>query len=201
MDSLDETILKYALQNAIGYNGRANPGSVTGRVLGERPDAKADVKGLNQAVMRIVKEVNALSLDQQKEKLATIAPELLVKEKKEREFKLPDLPDVKGNVVMRFAPNPSGPLHIGHSRVVMLTDEYVKRYGGRFINRFEDTDPARVDPEAYDIIPKTSNGSVPRSPRRTSSPTGWRSTTTWRRSCSRTGMRTCATATWRAGAS
>ena len=154
MDSLDETILKYALQNAIGYNGTANPGSVTGRVLGERPDMKADVKGLNQAVMRIVKEVNALSLDQQKEKLATIAPELLVKEKKEREFKLPDLPDVKGNVVMRFAPNPSGPLHIGHSRVVMLTDEYVKRYGGRFINRFEDTDPARVDPEAYDIIPE-----------------------------------------------
>jgi len=154
MDSLDDTILKYALQNAVGYNGRANPGSVIGRVLAERPDMKANVKELNQAVMRIVKEVNSLSLEQQKEKLAGIAPELLVKEKKEREFKLPELPDVKGSVVMRFAPNPSGPLHIGHSRVVLLTDEYVKRYGGRFINRFEDTDPARVDPEAYGIIPE-----------------------------------------------
>jgi len=152
MDGLDDVILKYALQNAVGYNGKANPGSVMGRVLAERPEMKANTKELNQAVMRIVKEVNALSLDKQKEKLAGIAPELLVKEKKEREFRLPDLRDVKGEVVMRFAPNPSGPLHVGHSRVVMLTDEYVKRYGGRFINRFEDTDPARVDPEAYDMI-------------------------------------------------
>ncbi|MDH4123911.1 MAG: glutamate--tRNA ligase, partial [Thermoplasmata archaeon] len=49
-------------------------------------------------------------------------------------------------------PNPSGPLHIGHSRVAFLNDEYVKRYGGRYINRFEDTDPARVDPAAFDMI-------------------------------------------------
>jgi glutamyl-tRNA synthetase len=152
MDSLDETILKYALQNAVGYNGKASPGSVIGRVLAEKPEMKARAKDINQAVMRIIKEVNALTPDQQREKLAAIAPELLVKEKKEREFKLPELPNVKGSVVMRFAPNPSGPLHIGHSRVVMLTDEYVKRYGGKFINRFEDTDPARVDPSAYDII-------------------------------------------------
>ena len=154
MDSLDDTILKYALQNAVGYNGKASPGSVIGRVLAEKPELKSKAKEVNQAIMRIIKEVNALTLEQQKEKLAKIAPELLVKEKKEREFRLPELPEVKGNVVMRFAPNPSGPLHIGHSRVVMLTDEYVKRYGGRFINRFEDTDPARVDPEAYDIIPE-----------------------------------------------
>ncbi len=52
-----------------------------------------------------------------------------------------------------MAPNPSGPLHIGHSRMAILNDEYVKRYGGICYNRFEDTDPARVDPSGYDSIP------------------------------------------------
>ena len=152
MDSLDDVILKYALQNAVAYNGKANPGTVTGRVLAERPELKKEVKEVNQLVMRIVNEVNQMTPDKQKEKLTSIAPELLVKEKKERDFQLPPLKNVKDHVVMRFAPNPSGPLHIGHSRVAFLNDEYVKRYGGRYINRFEDTDPARVDPEAYEFI-------------------------------------------------
>lgn len=152
MDSLDDIVLKYALQNAIGYGGKASPGSVIGKVLAERPELKPQVKEIGLTVKRIVQEVNSLSLEQQNSKLAGIAPELLVKEKREREHTLPELENVKGQVVMRFAPNPSGPLHVGHSRVVFLTDEYVKRYGGKFINRFEDTDPARVDPEAYDLI-------------------------------------------------
>ena len=49
---------------------------------------------------------------------------------------------------MRFAPGPSGPLHVGHSRAAVLNDEYVRRYGGRYILRLEDTDPARVMLEA-----------------------------------------------------
>jgi glutamyl-tRNA synthetase len=53
---------------------------------------------------------------------------------------------------MRFAPNPSGPLHIGHARAAVLNDAYVKQYGGRYILRIEDTDPKRVDPEAYGMV-------------------------------------------------
>jgi glutamyl-tRNA synthetase len=53
---------------------------------------------------------------------------------------------------MRFAPNPSGPLHIGHARAAALNDAYVKQYGGRYILRIEDTDPKRVDPEAYEMV-------------------------------------------------
>ncbi len=55
-------------------------------------------------------------------------------------------------VVMRFAPNPSGPLHIGHARAAVLNDAYVRQYGGRYILRIEDTDPKRVDPEAYAMV-------------------------------------------------
>jgi len=152
MDSMDDTVLKYALQNAIRYHGKANPGAVIGKVLAERPELKKEAEEINLLVKRIVEEVNGMSLEQQKERLSEIAPELLIKEKKEREFQLPPLNNVKDQVVMRFAPNPSGPLHIGHSRVAFLNDEYVKRYGGRYINRFEDTDPARVNPDAFDLI-------------------------------------------------
>jgi glutamyl-tRNA synthetase len=53
---------------------------------------------------------------------------------------------------MRFAPGPSGPLHLGHARAAILNDEYCRRYKGRMILRLEDTDPARVLPEAYGMI-------------------------------------------------
>src|SRR5512137_2930185 len=53
---------------------------------------------------------------------------------------------------MRFAPNPSGPLHLGHARAAVLNDAYVQRYGGKYILRIEDTDPKRVDPEAYRMV-------------------------------------------------
>jgi glutamyl-tRNA synthetase len=38
--------------------------------------------------------------------------------------------------------------------MAVLNDEYVKRYGGICYNRFEDTDPARIDPTGYDTIPE-----------------------------------------------
>jgi len=55
----------------------------------------------------------------------------------------------KGKVVMRFAPNPSGFLHIGHARAAFLNDILVKKYSGKLILRIEDTDPKRVDISAY----------------------------------------------------
>ncbi len=55
-------------------------------------------------------------------------------------------------MVLRFAPNPSGPLHIGHSRAAILNDEYAKRYEGNLVLRIEDTDPRRVDTDAYEMI-------------------------------------------------
>jgi glutamyl-tRNA synthetase len=65
---------------------------------------------------------------------------------------LASLPSAEGKVVLRFAPNPSGPLHIGHSRAAVLNQVYRKRYQGKLILRVEDTDPRRVDPLAYQMI-------------------------------------------------
>ncbi|OGS42907.1 MAG: glutamate--tRNA ligase [Euryarchaeota archaeon RBG_16_62_10] len=147
-------VRKYALQNAVLFEGRATAGAVLGKVMAENPDLRPKAREISAMARSIVEEVNGMGLEAQRKALEDLAPELLVKEVKKREAGLPELPDVKGEVRMRMAPNPSGPLHVGHSRMAILNDEFVKRYGGICYNRFEDTDPARIDPAGYDTIPE-----------------------------------------------
>ena len=73
---------------------------------------------------------------------------------KQHVHSLPPLESAENGVVMRFAPNPSGPLHLGHARAAVLNDAYVERYGGKYILRIEDTDPKRVDPDVYRMVPE-----------------------------------------------
>lgn len=128
--------------------------AVLGKVMAENAELKPKAKEISGLSKSIVNEVNKMSIEEQRTALEKLAPELLVKEAKHREMGLPDLKGVTGEVRMRMAPNPSGPLHVGHSRMAILNDEYVKRYGGICYNRFEDTDPARIDPSGYDTIPQ-----------------------------------------------
>jgi len=151
---MESTIRKYALQNALLYEGKATMGAVLGKVMAENPELRPRAKEVSALAKRIVDDVNRLAQEDQRKALEALAPELLIKEVKTRETGLADLPDVKGEVRMRMAPNPSGPLHVGHSRMAILNDEFVKRYGGICYNRFEDTDPARIDPNGYDTIPE-----------------------------------------------
>ena len=44
---------------------------------------------------------------------------------------------------LRFAPSPTGYLHVGGARTALLNWLYAKRYGGQFLLRIEDTDRAR----------------------------------------------------------
>ncbi|MEM3059565.1 MAG: glutamate--tRNA ligase [Methanomassiliicoccales archaeon] len=147
-------VRKYALQNAVFFNGKADVKAVIGKVLAEQPELKKNAKEIAAIVTTEIQKINELSLEEQRRELESIDPTLLEKKVRgEREHLLPDLPGAKeGKVVMRFAPGPSGPLHIGHTRVAILNDEYVKRYNGTFINRIEDTNPEKIDPEAYDMI-------------------------------------------------
>ena len=52
----------------------------------------------------------------------------------------------------RFAPSPTGFLHIGGARTALFAWAYARRHGGSFILRVEDTDLARSTPEAVQAI-------------------------------------------------
>ena len=80
--------------------------------------------------------------------------EVQEKKVKSKQKGLQKLPGTHKDIVLRFAPNPSGPLHIGHSRAAVPNAEYVKRHKGKLILRIEDTDPKRVYEPAYKMIPE-----------------------------------------------
>src|ERR1700679_367799 len=53
---------------------------------------------------------------------------------------------------VRFAPSPTGYLHIGGARTALFNWLYARHTGGTFILRIEDTDAARNTQEAVDVI-------------------------------------------------
>ena len=55
-------------------------------------------------------------------------------------------------IVTRFAPSPTGFLHIGGARTALFNWHYARAHGGRFVLRIEDTDRKRHSEEAVDAI-------------------------------------------------
>ena len=55
-------------------------------------------------------------------------------------------------MITRFAPSPSGYLHLGHAYSALFTEQAARRAGGRFLLRIEDIDGARCKPEFEDAI-------------------------------------------------
>jgi len=150
---------KYALQNALEYDGKGQVGSVMGRVMGENPDLRSRAKELTAHIATQVNDANTMAaergLDHIRELLANEAPDALEKKAKERREGLPPLPNAEdGKVVLRFAPNPNGPLSLGHARGVVINAELANMHNGEVILRFDDTDAVvkRPDPEAYSMI-------------------------------------------------
>jgi glutamyl-Q tRNA(Asp) synthetase len=55
-------------------------------------------------------------------------------------------------VVTRFAPSPTGRLHLGHAFSALLAHDYARERDGSFLLRIEDIDPGRSRPEHVDAI-------------------------------------------------
>lgn len=143
---LREVVRKYALQNAALHKGSANPKAVVGKVMGEVPELRPRSQEVSAAAEEICAEICGMKLEDIVAETESINPELLKKTKTEKKDVMIELPNTENGVVMRMAPGPSGPLHIGHTRVAILNDYYVKKYQGKYINRLEDTNPEKIDP-------------------------------------------------------
>ena len=56
------------------------------------------------------------------------------------------------NTVTRFAPSPTGRLHLGHAYSALLAHDFARSRGGTFLLRIEDIDPGRARAEYVDTI-------------------------------------------------
>ncbi|MBN2094541.1 MAG: glutamate--tRNA ligase [Candidatus Aenigmarchaeota archaeon] len=150
---VDKLILRrYALSNAIKYHGKADAGSVIGKILIEKPELKKDAKELKGLIEQMVIEINKMKPEDQKKELEALGG--AIKEQKQKEKEMIPLLKVKYDFVVRFAPNPNGPLHLGNARQAVVNWLYRNLYNGTFLLRYDDTDPKNKKPmkEAYKWI-------------------------------------------------
>lgn len=151
-----EVIKAYALKNAVEHGGMAVQGAVLSGLFAEGLE-KSKVKETMPVIQKIIKEVNDMKIEEQKEAFKELQ-EKVSQRKVRAEGELPALPEAeKGKVIMRLAPFPSGPLHIGNARALILNHEYCKIHDGQFVLFIDDTigsENKQIEPDAYKLIPE-----------------------------------------------
>ena len=141
MNEQNQTAYKYAIKNAYEHEGKAQAGAVIGKVKALFPEA--DLKKVAPEVAKIVAQVNKMKPKEITKEYAEFEKQGWELKHVEKEKTLQELDWFKAGMKLtaRIAPNPSGAMHFGHARPAILNDEYVKKYGGKLILRFDDTDP------------------------------------------------------------
>jgi glutamyl-tRNA synthetase len=161
-NEITDLLWKFALINSVKFGGTPNLKAVMGKIMAERKNLRSQSKKVMNILESIINQISSMDLDVQTEKLLEIDPSALDKKETIKEEKeLPDLPELSeyDKIVMRLAPYPSGALHIGNARMIVLNDEYVKRYNGDLILFFDDTigspKSLRDSPKAKYVLPES----------------------------------------------
>ena len=145
-----ELAYKHALKNAVEHGGKASVGAVIGKVFAEDPSLKERAREVSKIVAEVVKKVNTIDVESQRREMSKFSYEV---PKREERKGLPPLPGAEeGKVVVRFAPEPGGYIHLGNLRAAMVNYLYAEMYKGTFILRYDDTNPQKAKIPYYEAI-------------------------------------------------
>ncbi len=157
MDDLSQAIRKYALKNAAEH-GSARDSAVLAKVLSLDPSLKKDMKALATQVASVVKEINAMDKGALQKAYSEYKEEFekehLEKAAKSASHNFYVEGAVEGSFKTRFAPEPSGYMHIGHAKAVFIETELARIYRGSVSLYFDDTNPAKERQEFVDALKK-----------------------------------------------
>ncbi|MCI0503512.1 glutamate--tRNA ligase [Candidatus Micrarchaeota archaeon] len=147
MSDLVSIIRKHVLKNAFDY-GKASAGAVVGKVIAEAPDSKKDMKATMAAINAEISRVSSLGKADIENEMAGF--EYAEKKEEKKGIEIPGAE--QGKVVVRYPPEPNGWPHIGHAKAFCLSWSIAKRYGGKIMLRWDDTNPEAEKAEFLEAI-------------------------------------------------
>lgn len=147
-----------ALENALAHDGAAQTGPIVARLLATDVALRSEAEAIRSLVSEIVAEIRGLPTAELEDRLVALGgPE--TGRPKVAKTQAPDFPElmgaIRGKVVLRMAPFPSGVLHIGNSRMLFVNQLYRERYDGKLLLVFDDTIGSadkRIETEFFDLI-------------------------------------------------
>lgn len=150
MTNSEDIIYKETMVNAYKY-GSADAKIVMKKIMSGYPELRSKAKEIQKILGNIVNEVNNLSRKDLEKIVEDRYPESIIeKEVKERDY-LPEIVNAKkGEVKVRYPPEPSKEPHIGQMLSFCINHLIAERFEGRTVLRFDDTNPEKVRSEFYD---------------------------------------------------